>query len=207
MASTKKPALWLIAGPNGVGKTTYAYSHIRQVSGSVNFVNLDEIARGLSPLEPAAAKEAAARVALLRIREFIAERKSFSLETTLSGRTHLRTIATASQHGFSVHLLFFMVPTVEVCLARIARRVIEGGHDVPEQDVRRRYARAIANFSDYCDAVDHWTVLDNAKFRHTAVAEGRRGCLAAERDLSVLPEALTAALRRFPSCSEGLIAD
>ena len=87
MSQTKR--FWLIAGPNGVGKTTYAFKNVPAVSGSMNFVNLDEIARGLSPLEPRLAEREAARVALSRARHFIAEGAVFSMETTMSGRVHL----------------------------------------------------------------------------------------------------------------------
>ncbi len=94
-----QPKLFLVAGPNGAGKTTYAFRHIRAVSGSARFVNLDEIARGLSPLEPKAAANRAARVALDLTRELIRDRTSFSIETTLAGRTHLRTLAEARAAG------------------------------------------------------------------------------------------------------------
>ena len=90
-----RPQLWIVAGPNGVGKTTYAFRYIRAVSGSTSFVNLDEIARGLSPLDPSGEQRRSARVALDLTRSLIAEHRSFSLETTLSGRTHLMTIAAA----------------------------------------------------------------------------------------------------------------
>lgn len=196
------PVLWLIAGPNGVGKTTYAYRHIRAVSGSVHFVNLDEIARGLSPLDPRVAKEASARVALSRIRAFIADGQSFSLETTLAGRTHLRTLELARAAGFQIRLLYFIVPTPEICLARVARRVIEGGHDVPEPDVRRRFSRSIANFSEYVFVVDSWLVMDNRQFNPKTAAEGRRGCLAVERDTTGLPHELLVRIRDLPPCAE-----
>ena len=154
------------------------------------FVNLDEIARGLSPLDPSVAREASARVALARIRSFIADQQSFTLETTLAGRTHLRTLDQAREARFEIRLLYFMVPTPEICLARVARRVVEGGHDVPEADVRRRFARSIANFPDYVSSVDRWQVLDNSQFNPNTAAEGRRGCLAVERDTSGLPRDL-----------------
>jgi predicted ABC-type ATPase len=198
-----QPTLWIIAGPNGAGKTTYAFRHIRAVSGTARFVNLDEIARGLSPLDPEAEQRRAARVALDMMRELIAERRSFSIETTLAGRTHLQTVAQARASGFRCVLLFFAVRSVDISLARIARRVSEGGHDVPETDVRRRFERAMANLPAYIGLVDLWRVLDNNGGRPEAVAEGRRGCVALRRESDGLPDRLIAALAGLPACAEG----
>jgi predicted ABC-type ATPase len=136
---SRKPVLWLVAGANGVGKTTYARSHIEQVSGSRGFVNLDEIARGLSPLDPEAERIRAARVSLDYLHSVLTAapsangngRRSISLESTLAGRTHLRTIDLAKANGWGVNLLYFAVAAVDVALARIKRRVAEGGHDIP----------------------------------------------------------------------------
>lgn len=200
--SAAKRALWLVAGPHGVGKTTYALKHIRAVSGSVHFVNLDEIARGLSPLEPAAARTAAAHVALDRTAAMIQSRASFTIETTLAGRTHLRTIEQARAHGGTVNLLFFSVREVETCLARVARRVSEGGHDVPEADIRRRFTRATANFPNYAASVDLWRVFDNNGGKPIVVAEGRRGCIAVDALGEGLPDALATAIRSLPPCAE-----
>jgi predicted ABC-type ATPase len=198
-----RPQLWIVAGPNGVGKTTYAFRYIRAVSGSTSFVNLDEIARGLSPLDPSGEQRRSARVALDLTRSLIAEHRSFSLETTLSGRTHLMTIAAARRAGFLVNLLFFLVATPEVSLARIARRVSEGGHDVAEADVRRRFARAIANLPSYIGQVDHWRVFDNATLKPRVVAEGRRACVALTEPTETLPKELWTALATLPPCPEG----
>lgn len=167
--------LWLVAGPNGVGKTTYALRHIRQVSGSVHFVNLDEIARGLSPLDPQAARVDAAKVAIGRARSFIAAGQPFTIETTLAGRTHLLTLAQARSAGFAVNLLYFYVANVEECLRRVARRVAEGGHAVPEADVRRRFTRSLENFPLYSGRCDLWRVFDNNGPAPAIVAEGSDG--------------------------------
>jgi predicted ABC-type ATPase len=168
---------WLIAGANGVGKTTYAFKNVPAVSGSINFVNLDEISRGLSPLAPRAAEQAAARIALARARGFIAEGEVFSMETTMSGRAHLALMEEARQAGMSPALLYFSVRDPQICLDRIARRVAEGGHDVAEDIVRRRFTRSHQNLPEYTAAADLWRVYE---------ASGPRPCLAAEGNCSLL---------------------
>jgi predicted ABC-type ATPase len=179
---------WLIAGPNGVGKTTYAFKNVAAVSGSLNFVNLDEIARGLSPLKPDLAGREAARIALDRAREFIRRKETFSMETTMSGQTHLALMREARATGLSPTLLYFTVASPEICLQRIARRVAEGGHDVPADIVRRRFARSHANLGAYCGAADLWRIYE---------ASGYRPCLAAEGEgrqvVHVDPECLARA--------------
>ncbi|MCC5977402.1 MAG: AAA family ATPase [Salinarimonas sp.] len=213
-----RPVLWLIAGPEGAGKTTYAFRHIRAVSGATEFVNLDEIARGLSPLDVEAGRLPASRVAIERIRDLFQAHRTFSLETTLAGRTHLRTIASAKRAGFDVVILYFAVDRVETCLARIARRVSEGGHDIPENEARRRFIRSLDNVPGYFARADLWRVFD-ANRRPVIVAEGRGDCLASlgsgdadapqgigaeARDglLGGLPAALAVHLRSLPPCSE-----
>jgi predicted ABC-type ATPase len=163
--------LFLVAGPNGVGKTTFAFRRIREITGSAHFVNLDEIARGLSPLDPALARAASGRVALSRIRMLTESGATFAVETTLAGRTHMRTIRAAREAGYRVTLFYFFVPSVDECLRRVARRVMEGGHDVPESDVRRRFGRSIANLTSYLDAVDDAVVFDNSDVAARAVIE------------------------------------
>jgi len=166
---------WLIAGPNGVGKTTYAFRNVPAVSGSAHFVNLDEIARGLSPLDPKLAEAAAARTALVRAREFMARGEVFTMETTLSGQAHLVLMREARAHGLSPALLYFSARSPEICLERIARRVAEGGHDVPEPIVRRRFERSLANLPIYAAAADLWRVYEASGFRPCLAAEGERG--------------------------------
>lgn len=162
---------WLIAGPNGVGKTTYAFRHLRAVSGSVNFINLDEIARGLSPLAPRFGEQAAARIAIARARDFIRLGETFSMETTIAGHTQLALMKEARAHGMTPSLLYFSVRAPEICLERIARRVAEGGHDVADQIVLRRFDRSHANLPVYCAAADLWRIYE---------ASGPKPCLAAE---------------------------
>jgi predicted ABC-type ATPase len=172
MDGNGRPTLWLIAGANGVGKTTYARARIATVSGTTEFVNLDLIAQGLSPLNPSGQQTRAARVALDMARDLISQRQSFSLETTLSGKTHLRLMSLAKANSMAVKLLYFYLNTPEQCLERVARRVAEGGHDVPEADLRRRFVRSLENFADYASQCDFWRVYDSNGTQPVTVGEG-----------------------------------
>ncbi len=154
------PTLWIVAGANGVGKTTFAKARIAAVSGSTSFVNLDLIAHGLSPLAPNQEQVRAARVALDMMRDMIGRHATFAIETTLAGRGHKGLIARAKRAGFAVNLMYFFVSTPEEALRRIARRVAEGGHDVPERDARRRYKRSLAQFGEYATLCDLWRIYD-----------------------------------------------
>jgi predicted ABC-type ATPase len=169
------PTFWLIAGPNGVGKTTYAMRHLKAVSGSINFVNMDEIARGLSPLEPVAAQTEAARIALARARAFIREKATFAMEAALAGRTRLNLMQEALAQGLSTALLYSSVRDPTICLERIARRVAEGGHDVEASVVRRRFLRSLANLPAYRSASDLWRIYEVSGPKPALALEGRRG--------------------------------
>ena len=200
-----RPTIWLVAGPNGVGKTTYAFRHIRAVSGSVRFVNLDEIARGLSPMDVDAERAEAARIALARIETLIGANGSgtdFTIETTLAGLTYLRRLANARARGWRIHLLYFVVAEPDIALARIARRVSEGGHAIPESDARRRFARSIANLPRYLALADLWRVFDNNGPQPRVAAEGRAGCLSYTGAQDGLPDGLSACLTALPPCPE-----
>ena len=212
MANGSSPVLWLVAGANGVGKTTYARDHIQRYSGTKSFVNLDEIARGLSPFEPEAERIRAARISLNYLNSvldfprlensLVDSRKSISLETTLAGLTHLRTIARAKANGWQVHLLYFAVQSPEVSLARIARRVSEGGHDIPEADARRRFKRSLQNFTLYAAQCNLWRVFDN-NARPKVVAEGHGPCRSfLDLEKADLPEGLSSILQTMPLCAE-----
>ena len=196
------PTLFVVAGPNGAGKTTYAFAHIAQVAGSTEFINLDEIARGLSPLDPEKAKQRAARVALAMTYDLIAQRKTFTIETTLAGKTHLRTLAAARAAGFKIVLLYFAPQTPEICLARIARRVSEGGHDVPEVDVRRRFERSLINLPLYAAQADIWRVFDVTSKKIRVAGEGRAGCVASFSAGSAISAAAARWIVALPECSE-----
>ena len=155
-----KPNLYIIAGPNGAGKTTASYTLLPEMLGCVNFVNADEIARGLSPFAPDIVDVQAARIMLERVDELLAQKADFGLETTLATRSYVKLIKRAHDLGYKVHLLFFCLETPEQAIQRVAQRVSEGGHNIPEEVIRRRFKSGIANmiklFIPICDTIHIW---------------------------------------------------
>ena len=175
----KFPKLYIIAGPNGSGKTTFAKEFLPHYAKCENFVNADLIAQGLSPFSPAAAGIKAGRLLLNQIHEFAERRTGFAFETTLSGKTYVQLLRRLKQQGYVIHLFFLWIPSVELAVARIKNRVIEGGHDVPVTDVRRRFGRSVQNFFEvYRPLLDSWTLFDNSTTRPSLIAEEKDGKLA-----------------------------
>ena len=153
----------IIAGPNGAGKTTFAGEFLPKEAGCPRFVNADLIAAGLTPFAPQAAAIKAGRLMIGEILACVAHRESFAFETTLSGLNYLRHIGEWRALGYHVSLFFLSLPTADMAIARVAERVRQGGHDVPEAIVRRRFVSGRRNFDDrYRDAVDAWALYDNS---------------------------------------------
>ncbi|MEI6715736.1 MAG: AAA family ATPase [Verrucomicrobiota bacterium] len=153
----------IIAGPNGAGKTTFAREVLPQEAHCLNFINADLIAAGLSPFAPEAAAFRAARLMLDSIKEQVQIGHSFAIESTLSGKTYARMIPEWRAAGYFVTLFFLELPSEELALERVAFRVSQGGHQVPETDVRRRFGAGRRNFlSIYKDLVDDWWHYDNS---------------------------------------------
>jgi len=171
----RKPRCIVIAGPNGAGKTTFAREFLPNEAGVMNFVNADLIAAGLSPLEPAAAQVAGARILLKELDRLAAERKDFAFETTMSGLAYLVRLKRWRSAGYRIELVFLRLPSVEMALDRVAQRVKQGGHDVPAHDVRRRFKRGWRNFdAAYKVVVDSWAVYDN-QGRHPKLTDQSNG--------------------------------
>lgn len=158
------PNLYIIAGPNGAGKTTASYTLLPEMLNCFNFVNADEIAKGLSPFSPDTVDVQAARIMLLRIEELLAMEVDFAIETTLATRSYVQLVKRAQKKGYKVHLLFFCLESPEQAVQRVAQRVSEGGHNIPENVIRRRFQRGISNlinlFIPICDTV---LVYNNTK--------------------------------------------
>ena len=152
-----------IAGPNGVGKTTFARTFLPKYADCKNFINADLIAEGISPFSPESAAVRAGRLMLSEISFFAQRRATFAFETTLSGRSYLRLIRQLKKQGYEVHFFFLWVKSVDVALSRVRERVLKGGHDVPEAVVRRRFGRSIRNFlREYRRLADSWYLFDNS---------------------------------------------
>lgn len=151
------PNLYIIAGPNGAGKTTASYTLLPEILHCVNFVNADEIARGLSPFSPETVDVQAARIMLDRIDELLSQKADFGIETTLATRSYVQLVRRAQASGYKVHLLFFYLETPEQAIQRVAQRVSNGGHGIPEEVIRRRFKRGIDNllhlYLPICDSV------------------------------------------------------
>lgn len=160
----RTPLVVLLAGPNGAGKSTSAARLLHGALAVEEFVNADTIAQGLSAYRPEAAAVAAGRVMLERLRLLARERRDFAFETTLAGQGHARWLRALRSSGYRAHLIFLSLPSADLAVARVAGRVRQGGHHVPEDVVRRRFAGGLGNlFSGYPDVVDSWQVYDNAE--------------------------------------------
>ena len=158
------PRFVLLAGPNGSGKSTVSPTIVRDVWGITRFLNADTIARGLAGFDPDAAAVSAGRVMIEEARRHIAAGQSFAVETTLSGKTHARWLAGDLAVGWRTHLAFVYTRTPDENVLRVQKRVLSGGHNIPEPDVRRRYDRSFSNFFKlYRPLVQSWVLIDNTQ--------------------------------------------
>ncbi|MDH4099844.1 MAG: zeta toxin family protein [Nitrospirota bacterium] len=153
----------IIAGPNGAGKTTFAREFLPNEAGCPDFVNADLIAAGLSPFKPETAAVRAGRLMLDEIKGRVRQRKSFAFETTLSGRSYAQRITQWQAIGYHVKLIYLTLPNAEMAVVRVAARVAQGGHDVPEDIIRRRFSAGLRNFDKiFKNLVDAWILYDNS---------------------------------------------
>lgn len=157
---TKK--LYIISGCNGAGKTTASVTILPEIFECKEFVNADEIAKGLSPFNPESVAIQAGKLMLERINYLLTQNDSFAIETTLSTKSYQNLVLQAHEKGFYVQLLYFWLPSPEFATARVAQRVKEGGHNIPKDVIYRRYYAGIKNLFDiYMPIVDYWVIYDN----------------------------------------------
>lgn len=172
MTTSRNKRIVIIAGPNGAGKTTFAREFLPNEADCPNFVNADLIAAGFSPFAPELAAFKAGRLMLEAIAEHVRRKESFAFETTLSGLTYAQMIPAWRADGYSVELVFLALPNVEMALARVAARVEQGGHDVPENVVRRRFVAGRNNLDRYKLLVNDWQLYDNSSAPPILLEEG-----------------------------------
>lgn len=167
--------LYIISGPNGAGKTTASYTVLPKILRCKEFVNADEIARGLSPFNPESVAIEAGRLMLKRINELLQRNVSFSIETTLSTRSYFRLVEKAHSQGYDVTLLYFWLKSPQQAIERVAERVAKGGHNIPNDTIIRRYWEGLDNlFNIYMSIVDTWILVNNGETPRIIVATGGR---------------------------------
>jgi predicted ABC-type ATPase len=158
------PSVVVLGGPNGAGKSTTAHALLRDALSVSEFVNADTIALGLSGFDPAGSAVAAGRILLARVRELAEQRADFAFETTLASRSFAPWLRQLIESGYRVQVVFVWLPTPELAVLRVRQRARAGGHDVPEETIRRRYTRGIRNFLDlYKPLAASWRVYDNSR--------------------------------------------
>lgn len=172
---TQSPTVYVIAGPNGAGKTTFATAFLPDFVQCREFLNADLIAAGLSPFAPETQNVRAGRLLLARISELAEERADFGFETTLSGRTYATLLRKMKSRGYRVVLFFLWLPSAEMAVARVANRVKQGGHRVPPEDIRRRYAAGVSHLLRlYLPISDGWWIYDASRLPPKLIASAER---------------------------------
>ena len=177
------PRLYIISGCNGAGKTTASYSMLPEMLDCREFVNSDEFAKGLSPFDPSKASIQASRFMIMKIRYLLKRQQDFAIETTLATRTLLKTVRMAQNAGYTVTLLYFWLNTPELAIERVRARVEAGGHDIPEETIRRRYNVGIYYFfNTYAPICERWILADNSQVPFRVIAEGTKDEVMTIRD-------------------------
>ena len=163
IATPQDARIIIIAGPNGVGKTTFAREFLPLDAACPVFVNADLIAAGLAPFAPESVALRAGRLMLAEIKRYASLGGSFAFETTLSGRGYARLIPSWRARGYRVELFFLSLPSAEAAVERVAQRVRQGGHDIPEATIRRRFDAGLDNLHQlYAPLVNRWVLYDNS---------------------------------------------
>lgn len=191
------PVLTVIAGPNGSGKSTLTSA--LDFAGRENLLDPDAIARRLNPSDPRHAAIAGGREVVRRVQSYLGNRVSFAVETTLASRRTLETMRYAKVNEFRIDLVYICLDTPERSILRVNERVLQGGHDVPDEDVRRRYWRSLANLPDAVRISDRAVLYDNSGDEYRRMLEVRRGVVVR---IAAKPLPWVTALRNaLASCS------
>lgn len=154
---------YILAGPNGAGKTSFAHEFLPIEAECLNFINADLIAQGLSPFQPSKMAIEASRLLIRHIEDCVKKNESFAFETTLSGKGYIKKIQDWKKQGYEVVIYFLKLPSVDFAIERVKLRVAQGGHNIPEQDIRRRFERSWENFNSlYKQLADSWIIFDTS---------------------------------------------
>lgn len=181
--------MYVISGCNGAGKTTASYAILPEMLGCSQFVNSDEFAKSLSPFSPDAASIQAGKLMLLKMNYLFSRNEDFAIETTLATRSLKRIMENAREKGYSVTILYFWLNSPDLAVERVRARVAAGGHNIPEDTVRRRYVAGLHYFFNvYRQMADRWILADNTQIPFKIVAEGHRS------EMTVLDEATYATI-------------
>ncbi len=169
------PNLYIIAGCNGAGKTTASYTVLPEILDCKEFINADEIAKGLSPFQPEKVAIQSGRIMLKRIDELLVSKADFAFETTLSSKSYVNTVKEAQEYGYNVTLVYFWLNSVDLAKERVKVRVSEGGHNIPAETIERRYKLGLENlFKRFIPVVDSWMIFDNSSNDSNLISEGGR---------------------------------
>ena len=197
------PRLYIISGCNGAGKTTASYSLLPEMLDCSEFVNSDEFAEGLSPFDPSKAAIQASRFMLMKIRYLLKKQQDFAIETTLATRTLLKTVRMAQSAGYTVTLLYFWLNSPELAIERVRARVEAGGHNIPEETIRRRYQVGIYYFfTHYAPVCERWILADNSQIPFRVIAEGSKDELINIKDEEIYTKIRSVAMERLKAIEE-----
>jgi len=164
--------VYIIAGPNGSGKTTFAKTFLPEYAKCDRFINADLIAAGLSPFSPQQVAIKSGKLVLEQIKEFSESGVDFGFETTMSGVTYLKYFKMLKQKGYKINIFFLWIPSSQLAVARVRDRVEQGGHNVPITDIKRRFERSVDKFfKEYRLLADKWILFNNAETRPKIVAK------------------------------------
>jgi predicted ABC-type ATPase len=167
----KKKNVYIIAGPNGSGKTTFAKTFLPEYAECDRFINADLIAQGLSPFSPQQVAIKSGKLVLEQIKEYLVNDVDFGFETTMSGITYLKYFKMLKQKAYKIHIYFLWIPSSQLAIARVRDRVMQGGHNIPVEDIKRRFERSTDKFFKiYRLLADQWMLFNNSQSRPQLIA-------------------------------------